>query len=569
MRNTKAIKYTICFITSLLCCIFIYSLKWDTRIQYSIHKAQIPMYRQATQNISIFHTGKNESLIEDITKTESGKIIMPAFASIKEARLKTSSKVPVPVSKQENTGLINSSKTTVILKNPGVVKVGEFFSVIIEARNSMGQHRVKGGEFWLASIRSRQANAAGKVIDFNNGTYEAIFFAAWTGNVNIEIILVNPSETSDFIEDTFWHMEDRGVWKGNFVSGKIRETKLCRLRIKGDFLNKCEWSQPLATGKTIFVCDKPSKLGCETLASLKSTSILSNTLSNLTKLSTDITRRSLNYARLLSTPAVNITEADQESTLLDRLSLPECKADLPTPLSDGFWTGKIWTSLQCKTRQWTGPEISRCIKGKEIIFMGDSTTEQWCKGMLNLMKVSNNNYTRKLSTKHITHHSNIMNFDFYFHPYSFGSRTHRYRVGKWEYEVLDNLNFSACNYVIMVSPWAHYTQWVKESLLERLHLLRETLIRFRKRCPNAHVLMKSPHPRNHQKGGENVYVSEKMLFDIYELYHEIFSGLGIHIIDIWDMNLAYPHANTIHMPMAVVYQELFMMFSHVCSKGPT
>ncbi|XP_033100337.1 NXPE family member 3-like [Anneissia japonica] len=251
------------------------------------------------------------------------------------------------------------------------------------------------------------------------------------------------------------------------------------------------------------------------------------------------------------------------------LSLPECKANLPTPLIDGFWTpGSKWTSLQCKTRQWTRPELIQCLKGKELILMGDSTTRQWRDGILKLMRVGNSNYTKHVTPKHTTHHSDILAFDFYFHPYSMGSLGYHYRVGKWEYEVLDNLNFSACNYVVMVSPWAHYSQWVKESTWERMRLLRETLIRFMKRCPKAQVMVKTPHPRYHQKGGDNIYTGEKMLHDIYELYHELFSDLGIHILDIWDMNVSHPAPNVIHMPMPIIYQELFMMFSHICPKGP-
>ena len=138
----------------------------------------------------------------------------------------------------------------------------------------MARHRVKGGDFWFAAIRSRKGNAAGKIIDFKNGTYEAIFFAAWAGEMIIEIILVHPSETVDYIESELWPMEQRIIWNGNFKSNEISESKICRFSREGVpvLIDKCEYSQPLALGKTSFFCDKPVKLSCDTLDSIHSAS---------------------------------------------------------------------------------------------------------------------------------------------------------------------------------------------------------------------------------------------------------------------------------------------------------
>ena len=127
------------------------------------------------------------------------------------------------MAQQEHVGRINVNRTVISMKSPGrPVKFGDFFSVIIEAHDSYGRHSSTGGDFFCANIRSRQANAAGKITDFNNGTYEVIFFAAWPGVVSIEINLVHPSETIDFIERELWPMEGRVVWTGNFKKKKAQ-----------------------------------------------------------------------------------------------------------------------------------------------------------------------------------------------------------------------------------------------------------------------------------------------------------------------------------------------------------
>ncbi|XP_071944151.1 NXPE family member 4-like [Antedon mediterranea] len=461
-------------------------------------------------------------------------------------------------------GMIDVMRSSIGLKNPDrTVKVGDFFSVIIQARDQYGQN-CKGGDFFFATIGSESNNASGKITDFKNGTYEVLFFAGWPGVIDIYIMLVHPSEAVDFIEQEIWPLEKRIVWKGIFGKNKSETTKCSLGNSRDEHINECKYVQPLATGETALYCDKPKHASCDSLNWIKSdTNYVNRKFAKFYKPHQLIFSKSVTYIRLLEgTTSLTISN----TTMMSNMLLPECKADLPKPRSDGFWTNNVWTSLQCKTKQWTKQEVSKCINGKHIVLMGDSTTRQWTEHLLAFMGVTRSINTTKPSTKHIQHHSNIMMLDFYFHPYSIGSIMHIYRVGKWEYEILDNLNVDTCNnYVIMVSPWAHYAQWTKESFIERLHLLRETLVRFMKRCPGAKILMKTPHPRNHSSQISLLYGSDKLLYDIYELYFSIFSGLGIHILDIWDMNLSYPSRNTIHMPTPVILQELFLMFSHICT----
>ncbi|XP_033118646.1 NXPE family member 1-like isoform X2 [Anneissia japonica] len=464
-------------------------------------------------------------------------------------------------------GVISAQKTTFFLKNAQQpVIIGDYFSVIIETRNSTGQHCKSGGDFWFATIRSHKGNAAGKVIDFNNGTYEVIFFAGWTGKATVEIILVHPSETIDFIEEKLWPMKDRIIWKGVFSYNKKHETKTCRFGKQNEHLNQCVHSYPLALGQTVFLCEKPQILSCDTLISLKSVSNhVEKKFSQLLHENKALFSKDVTYARLINGPhAIEIISTGSSSDVANELMLPECTADLPTPLSDGFWIKNIWTSLQCKSKQWSKEEIMQCVKGKQFYFMGDSTTRQWSQGFLELLNLSTSQFTKIPNIKLTYHNSDVLNLTFHFHPYTIARRSCPYRIGRWEYEIMDNLNSSTCNYVLVISPWAHYTQWVKQDYIERLYLLRDTILRLRERCPKTIFVVKTPKPRNHKTGTSLLYTGDGLLYDIREFFFKIFSGLGIHIIDVWDMNLAYPSSNNIHMPMQVIYQELQMFFSHVC-----
>ncbi|XP_071945541.1 NXPE family member 1-like [Antedon mediterranea] len=464
----------------------------------------------------------------------------------------------------ENNSMIDINRSFIYLKNPDrPVKVGDFFSVIIQARDLYSQC-TSGYDFFFATMNSKENHNTGKITDLKNGTYEVLFFAGWPGVINISIVLVHPSEAVYFIEQEIWPLEKRLAWKGYFEQNKS-ETQFCSISKKALLgVDKCQYSHPLAMGETVFFCDKPMKSSCDRLSWLQTNSpYIGSVFSKLYSSHQQLFSKSVTYARLVQgTTSIKISKEGNLPLVISRL--PECRADLQMPLSDGFWTNDVWTSLHCKTKQWTKQEITKCIRGKHMILMGDSTTRQWTEQLLNIMGVTKSKYTTKPNTKHIRHHSTSMMLDFYFHPYTLGSPTFYYRVGKWEYEILNNLKKKDCNYVIIVSPWAHYIQWTKDSYTERLHLLREALVRFMKRCPNAKIVVKTSHPRNHPSTNSLLYASDKIVYNIYKLFVSIFSGLGIHIIDIWDMNLSYPSMNTIHMPSPVIHQELFLMFSHIC-----
>ncbi|XP_071943060.1 NXPE family member 4-like isoform X2 [Antedon mediterranea] len=543
-----------CFFTLTGTCCFMLILIWKVPVYGPTSTAyNRPKFRDKSISVS-----STEKTVTEALKSRN--------QTVTEALI-SKNQTHKPETQNNYEGMIDVKNTVYRLKNPDIpVKVGDFFSLIIQTRDRFGRNCTRGGDFFYTTINSKTKtksnNAAGKITDFKNGTYEVLFFAGWPGVIGISIILVHPSEAVDFIEEIIWPMEKRIRWKG-FFQRKRAEVTDCSFS-KTTLLNKCNYSHPLALGETAFYCDKPNVSSCDSLSWLKSDG--SHVIGLFSKIYSSYQLPFMNvaYARLLG--GIQLLKISQEgnSTFMRNLTLPECKKDLSRPLNDGFWTNNVWTSLQCQTKQWTKQEIIKCMKGRHMVLMGDSTTRQWVEYLLPMLNIDKSKNTSRPNTKHIRHHSDILTLDYYFHPYAIGRRIQVYRDGAWEYEVLDNLNSSTCNYVIVVSPWAHYTQWKKESLFVRLHLLRETLIRFMKRCPNSQVLMKTPHPRRHKDKLSLMYSSDRLLYDIYEQYYSMFWGLGIHMIDIWDMNQSYPKGNVIHMPGPVIYQELFLMFSHIC-----
>ncbi len=256
-------------------------------------------------------------------------------------------------------------------------------------------------------------------------------------------------------------------------------------------------------------------------------------------------------------------------TVNNTWSLNPCLPDLPNPLSHGYWNSSKWVSLVCKTHQWTPTEAGKCLQNKHLILLGDSTTKQWYMDLMELFEENSNLEGVEIDVKMKV--IQIFNITVYwhFHPWAIGSNI-KYIVDlKYEVDVIDEINETNCSkYVIVVSPWAHFTQWPRSSYVDRLKLLKLAIERLQARCPGATIIVKGPHPRlDIVRRPKNLFDGrDYILFEMNSIMRDIFSGIGAHYIDVWDLNLSHPAKNDIHMPFDVVRQELFMLLSNVCNE---
>ncbi|XP_022088982.1 NXPE family member 1-like [Acanthaster planci] len=154
----------------------------------------------------------------------------------------------------------------------------------------------------------------------------------------------------------------------------------------------------------------------------------------------------------------------------------------------------------------------------------------------------------------------------HFHGYVIAS--HTYTITNWKEEVdaLNELNSTHCSYIVLINQWAHFAQWTRDSYIERVRLIRQAVIGLLQRCPDVPVVIKGPHARQHESVGSIIFGSDYFLKDIELINQEAFQGTGAFFLPVWDMNLAYPSSNDVHMPMEVVGEELKMFLGYACDK---
>ncbi|XP_072015095.1 NXPE family member 3-like [Amphiura filiformis] len=448
---------------------------------------------------------------------------------------------------------------------------GQYLHLLIHAADVQGRPKTSGGDVWFVTASSVDDKfyTSGRVLDHLNGTYSVYLFAGWTNTPTIKVKLVYTSHAAHFIENSYWTTPlPRVYWSAHFIQGNRTESSKCYIETVEWDDTKCAYTRPIAMGvHTAFVCNKPRSLPCVALNDyLVDSGKTNRAVENFGTGNMWLFSGCMEY---IGNGTIVTLKPDVDA-VNDSTPLNVCLPDEPNPWSHGYWSQSKWVSFVCKTRQWTRPEAGKCLQDKEIILLGDSTTRQWYTELVHLLGGNSNLKGVELvvKTKSIPAYNTTVYW--HFHPWTIGSVRKYIANLKYEVDILDELSETNCSkYVIVVSPWAHFTQWRRSAYIERLGLLRLAVERLQKRCPGVPVVVRGPHPRLELVGTPSDLFSaaDYILYKMNTIMRDMFYGIGVHYIDIWDLNLSYPSKNTIHMPSRAVAQEIFMFLSYLCNTG--
>ncbi|XP_077991537.1 NXPE family member 4-like [Glandiceps talaboti] len=478
----------------------------------------------------------------------------------------------------------NNSKFS-LLNRKEDIQQGDLVELQITAIDEYNRPRPYGGDLWQATMynSSNKFGTMGKVIDHGNGTYSALFYAGYVGQVTMEVMLIVQRETIHWLQNDYRPSELRAAWKGKFVKGNTVETSHCFVQREGTWENKCEFPHPGALGKTKFLCDVPATLPCSSLINIRVDNVQS--INVILQIKAGVR----DHEVLFHPPNAMVAISGDVSTLRIRDRkypspelVPDCKVDLPPTISDGYWSGNRWHSLVCKNKPWFDKtEVQRCLKGKDIYFLGDSTTRQWFQKMLEIIgypvNVTHNNWRQRVTpipNKYmvtgnddykwqIRDLKNDINMIYRHHALT---RHSEIPIDRFPFmvDVIDNLPSPKCKYILVISLWAHFDTWTRESYVDRLMNIQQAIRRLRLRCPETLVAVKGPHERG------NVF-TYWLLLDMVQTMKDVFIGHKVFFIDIWDMNFAYSvvhgHKMDIHMPMELIREEICMFLSYICKQN--
>ncbi|KAF5921183.1 hypothetical protein HPG69_018583 [Diceros bicornis minor] len=141
---------------------------------------------------------------------------------------------------------------------------GDQLDILLEMRDHLGHRKEYGRDFLRARMSSPalKAGAAGKVTDFNNGTYLVSFTLFWEGQVSLSLLLIHPSEGVSALWRARNQGYDRVIFKGQFVNGTTQVFTECGLTP----ISSAELCEYLDTrDQEAFYCVRPQHMPCGAL----------------------------------------------------------------------------------------------------------------------------------------------------------------------------------------------------------------------------------------------------------------------------------------------------------------
>ena len=150
---------------------------------------------------------------------------------------------------------------------------GNFIHVVITACDSEGIIMANGGDYFIAEMYNYGGkewhSTAGRIFDYDNGTYSVYFYASWSGIAQISIVLVHPSKAAQFLRTTWWNMGPRIYWIGTFNHTNVTHPNqnpktLCAIVSTNSSDFECKYeAKSQALGNYTFACKLLQDVRCE------------------------------------------------------------------------------------------------------------------------------------------------------------------------------------------------------------------------------------------------------------------------------------------------------------------
>ncbi|XP_040187196.1 NXPE family member 1-like [Rana temporaria] len=456
----------------------------------------------------------------------------------------------------ETTSAINSTAITLNYK-PNYC-VGDTLIVQVEMFNYLRKRKTYGGDFLQARIFSPKlgAGASGRIEDFNNGTYNIYFTLFWEGQVQISILLMHPSEGVALL----WKARNMGSSYVSYTGTFLNKNKEVHTEC-GFYFNsqqeKCKYVD--RKYREVFYCIKLPEVPCDAFISLRSGNTPYTYLTNVNK-------------TLFFKSKIGI-EIPKQVGSIDVLKCPKtsmnvtskCQIGTSLPFPSGYFLKNQWFPSHCNLSSFEPLlNINKCLAGKMIYLMGDSTIRQWIEFFPKVMK----NLTF-FETHMPGWHKTYIAFDLqnsiyiqwkkHGHPFVtmsfFNVKTQSYITNE-----LDQLG-GGSNTIVVIAVGQHFRPFPFPVFIKRLLSIRRAIESLFLRSPDTKVIIKSENTREINSDVERF--SDFHGYIQYLLVKDIFSGLNVGIIDAWDMTTAFGSRN-VHPPEPVVKNQINLFLSYIC-----
>ncbi|XP_075174527.1 NXPE family member 4-like [Anomaloglossus baeobatrachus] len=458
----------------------------------------------------------------------------------------------------------NARNSKVSIANPRETYcVGDDLVVQVDMFDHSGNRKTYGGDFLRPRLFSQELGAAvsGIVEDFKNGSYHVHFPLYWAGKVNINILLFYPSEGVAAV----WRSRhsSQGVigFEGKYEKfGKVAVTK-CAFRLsKEEGKEICEYKDPLY--EEVFHCYKAPNFTCESLNEMRGYDLQA---SYLTPVEKQIFQRS-NIVVQIPHQISPLAVAQCNATV--KAPKPKCQMGMSSPLPSGYFYNYIWNPVYCDMAVYTtADDFTKCLQGKKLFLIGDSTLRQFMMHFTEGIKIVN--YFRYHFSGwagwSLALEAMNMEKDIYvsYKRHGFPLEHDGFYYFKEDHYISRQIDQRAGgkDTIIVITMGQHFRQFPLKIFIQRAVNIRRALERLFLRSPDTKVIIKTENTRElfapvERQGDFHGYTQ-------YLVLKEVFQGVNVGFVDAWDMTVASATA-TVHPPTYTFASIMSLTFTFAC-----
>nr|DBA19231.1 TPA: hypothetical protein GDO54_015097 [Pyxicephalus adspersus] len=456
---------------------------------------------------------------------------------------------------------LESSSSTAFIVNPKEQYcVGEDLVVRIDMYDHLGDRKRYGGDFIRARLFASQlgASVSGQIEDFNNGSYHVRFHLYWTGTAKTSIWLFHPSEGVAAV----WRARhaSQGVlgFEGKFeMLGKDAVTKCAFKLNEGKGKEICEYLDPLY--EEAFYCFKVPNFTCQSLNEMRGYKLQ---ILHITPSESKLFER--------SNIAVEIPQTfDSISINACVLQHPKCQMGMKATFPSGYFFNSTWKPAYCTMTTYnTAEDFVKCLQGKKLFLIGDSTLRQFIMHFTEGIKIVN--YFRYHQTGWNSWQQTLealnMEKDIYI-----SYQRHGFPLESFEFfYFMDDMYTSrqidrqpgGKDTIFVITMGQHFRQFPLKLYIKRALNIRRAIERLFLRSPDTKVIIKTENTRETYAPPERI--GDFHGYSQYLVLREVFQGVKVGFVDAWDMTVASASA-TVHPSGYVLNSIMSLTCSFACS----
>ncbi|XP_056391792.1 NXPE family member 4-like isoform X3 [Hyla sarda] len=456
----------------------------------------------------------------------------------------------------------NNSKLSIVNRRNRYCP-GEDLVVQVDMYDHLGNRKTYGGDFITSRLFSPKLGAAvsGRVEDFHNGSYHVYFPLHWVdrNETKVSIRLWHPSEGIAVL----WRARHASLgvlgFNGRYkYLGKEAITN-CHFQLN-TAEEVCEYKDEFY--EEAFYCIKPKDIPCECLNEMRAVDLHESHLTEEEK--PLFVGSNVGVEMAIGLETIVITDCGDYSST----SNTKCQTGMSSPVPSGHFYNYTWHPAYCDMTVYkTQEDFTKCLKGKKLFLIGDSTLRQYIIHFTEGIKIVNYlqyheggwkfwdktlealNMDKDIYVSYKRHGFPLENFLFYnFKDDMYMSRQIDLRGG-------------GKDTIFVITMGQHFRQFPLTLYIRRAINIRRAVERLFMRSPDTKVIIKTENTREFYAPPERT--GDFHGYTQYLVLREVFQGLNVGFVDAWDMTVA-SSTESVH-PFGYTFDSIMSMtFSFAC-----